>query len=46
MADPGLDSAEINSGGFLPPVHLPIDDIRASQKARDDYLGPFLAGLS
>jgi sugar phosphate isomerase/epimerase len=37
----GLDSAEINSGGFLPPVHLPVDDIRASQDARDEYLGLF-----
>ena len=37
----GLDSAEINSGGFLPAVHLPIDDIRASQDARDEYLGLF-----
>jgi sugar phosphate isomerase/epimerase len=37
----GLDSAEINSGGFLPPVHLPVDDLRASQDARDEYLGLF-----
>ncbi len=37
----GLDSAEINSGGFLPAPHLPIADIRASQDARDDYLGLF-----
>src|SRR5512132_2924750 len=37
----GLDSAEINSGGFLPPVHLPVDDIRASQGAREKYLGLF-----
>src|SRR4029453_18853134 len=39
----GLDSAEINSGGFLPPVHLPVDDIRTSQGARDEYLGVFEA---
>jgi sugar phosphate isomerase/epimerase len=39
----GLESAEINSGGFLPPVHLPIHDIRASQDARDEYLGQFSA---
>ena len=39
----GLDSAEINSGGFLPPVHLPIEEIRASQDARDEYLGHFAA---
>src|SRR2546423_7089757 len=37
----GLDSAEINSGGFLPPVHLPVDDLRASQDARDEYLELF-----
>src|ERR1044072_4418182 len=46
LADLGLTSAEINSGGFLPPLHLPIADIRASQDARDDYLGLFsTAGL-
>jgi sugar phosphate isomerase/epimerase len=39
----GLDSAEINSGGFLPAPHLPIDDIRAGQDARDEYLGQFAA---
>ena len=39
----GLDSAEINSGGFLPAPHLPISDIRQSQHARDDYLGLFAA---
>ena len=37
----GLDSAEINSGGFLPPVHLPVDDLRASKDAREEYLGLF-----
>ena len=41
LAAMGLDSAEINSGGFLPPVHLPVDDIRTSQNARDEYLGVF-----
>ena len=41
LAGLGLDSAEINSGGFLPPVHLPVDDIRTSQDARDEYLGLF-----
>jgi sugar phosphate isomerase/epimerase len=52
IAGLGLDAAEINAGGFLPPVHLPIDDILASQSARDDYLGVFdakgvaLAGLN
>ena len=37
----GLDSAEINSGGFLPAPHLPIQQIVASQDARDEYLGLF-----
>jgi sugar phosphate isomerase/epimerase len=43
----GLDSAEINSGGFLPPVHLPIERLRASQDARQEYLGLFgAAGIT
>jgi sugar phosphate isomerase/epimerase len=37
----GLDSAEINSGGFLPATHLPIEEIRVGQDARDEYLGLF-----
>ena len=41
LRDLGLDSAEINSGGFLPPVHLPIDEIRSSKDAREEYLGLF-----
>jgi sugar phosphate isomerase/epimerase len=49
----GLDAAEINVGGFLPPVHMPdIDNIVESTTARDDYLTEFetagvaLAGLN
>ncbi|MCW2712409.1 MAG: Xylose isomerase domain protein barrel [Marmoricola sp.] len=41
MAGLGLDSAEVNSGGFLPAVHLPIEDLRSSETARSDYLGLF-----
>jgi len=41
LRDLGLDSAEINSGGFLPAPHLPIEQVRASQDARDEYLGLF-----
>jgi sugar phosphate isomerase/epimerase len=41
IAGLGLDGAEINAGGFLPPVHIPIDDILESQAARDDYLAVF-----
>ncbi|WAP50753.1 sugar phosphate isomerase/epimerase [Arthrobacter sp. ATA002] len=52
IASLGLDAAEINAGGFLPPVHLPLEQILTSQAARDDYLGLFaerglhLAGLN
>jgi len=43
----GLDSAEINSGGFLPPVHLPIEKLRESPDAREEYLGQFgAAGIT
>ena len=41
IASLGLTSAEINSGGFLPPIHLPVDDLRSSEGARQDYLGEF-----
>ena len=37
----GLTSVEINSGGFLPPIHLPVDVLRASEDARQQYLGEF-----
>ena len=47
LRDLGLDSAEINSGGFLPAVHLPIDDVRSSRDARDKYLELFsTAGIT
>jgi sugar phosphate isomerase/epimerase len=47
LRDLGLTSAEINSGGFLPAPHLPIAEIRASQDARDEYLGQFdAAGIT
>jgi sugar phosphate isomerase/epimerase len=49
----GLQGLELNSGGFLPPVHVPnIDEILTSDAARDDYLGIYeaagveLAGLN
>ncbi len=41
LAGLGLDSAEINSGGFLPPVHLPVEDLRSSAAARSEYLALF-----
>lgn len=37
----GLNGAEINSGGFLPPRHLPIPEIMSGDSARDDYLALF-----
>ena len=37
----GLDGAEVNSGGFLPAPHLPVELIRGSAGAREDYLGLF-----
>jgi sugar phosphate isomerase/epimerase len=52
IAGLGLQGAEVGSGGFLPPVHIPVDDVLASRSARDDYLGVFaehgvaLAGLN
>jgi sugar phosphate isomerase/epimerase len=40
----GLDGLEVNTGGFLPPVHIPnIDEILTSDSARDDFLGLFAA---
>ena len=41
LSDLGLESAEVNSGGFLPAPHLPIEQIRSSQDARQEYLGLF-----
>ena len=53
IAGLGLTGIEINSGGFLPPVHIPtFDDILTSDAARDDYLALFdgtgvtIAGLN
>lgn len=53
IANLGLTGIEINSGGFLAPVHIPtFDDILLSDTARDEYLGIFegtgvaIAGLN
>ena len=47
LKDMGLDSAEINAGGFVPAPHLPIERLRSSAGARDDYLGRFAdAGIA
>ncbi|MFM6967966.1 MAG: sugar phosphate isomerase/epimerase family protein [Microbacteriaceae bacterium] len=38
----GLDGMELNTGGFLPPVHFPdLDLILESDTARDEFLGTF-----
>ena len=38
----GLTGIELNSGGFLPSLHIPsYDDILVSDTARDDFLGLF-----
>lgn len=49
----GLTGIELNTGGFLPAVHVPsFDDILESDTARDDFLGVFegtgvdIAGLN
>src|SRR5690349_18343554 len=53
IAGLGLAGIELSSGGFLPAVHIPaLDDILASDDARDDFLGTFegtgveIAGLN
>ena len=53
IADLGLNGIEINSGGFLPPVHIPeIDEIIADPAAVKAYLARFdgtgveIAGLN
>lgn len=53
VKDLGLTGIELNTGGFLPPVHVPnIDAILTSDAARDDFLALFdgtgvsIAGLN
>jgi sugar phosphate isomerase/epimerase len=41
LVELGLTSAEINAGGFVPAPHLPIERLRASAAAREEYLGLF-----
>jgi len=43
LAELGLSSAEINSGGFLAAPHLPIEDILSSADARQAYLALYSA---
>ena len=37
----GLDGLEVNSGGFLPPTHLPVERILGSDAAAREYLELF-----
>lgn len=53
IADAGLTGIELNTGGFLPPVHVAdIDGILQSDEARDAFLAQFdgtgvtIAGLN
>jgi len=53
IAENGLTGIELNTGGFLPPVHVPdIDAILDDDQARDDFLARFdgtgvsIAGLN
>lgn len=53
ISDLGLTGIEINTGGFLPPVHVPnLFEILTSDVARDEFLGIFegtgveIAGLN
>src|ERR1700761_7717704 len=39
----GLTSVEINTGGFIPSPHCPVDALLASEQARRDYLAGFSA---
>lgn len=42
IGDLGLTTIELNTGGFLPAVHVPnIDEILTSDAARDDFLAIF-----
>ena len=53
VRDLGLTGIELNSGGFLPSLHIPTyEQILESDSARDEYLGQFtgtgvgIAGLN
>lgn len=37
----GLESAEINAGGFVPSPHIPVDSLLASATARKQYMATF-----
>jgi sugar phosphate isomerase/epimerase len=41
LGELGLDSAEINAGGFVPAPHLPIEELLSGKIAREEYLDQF-----
>src|SRR5690625_587814 len=41
LATAGLTGAEVNTGGFIPAPHAPVDALLASETARTDYLRIF-----
>jgi sugar phosphate isomerase/epimerase len=41
LAADGLTSVEVNTGGFIPSPHCPVDLLLASEKAREEYLDVF-----
>lgn len=41
LAGVGLKGAEINTGGFIPSPHAPVDALLVSEKARREYLKVF-----
>ncbi len=41
LRDLGLDSVEINAGGFIGTPHLPVDELLQSAAAREKYLDTF-----
>ncbi|ALE73700.1 sugar phosphate isomerase [Pseudonocardia sp. EC080610-09] len=41
LAANGLTSVEVNTGGFLPAPHCPVDLLLSSETARRDYLAVF-----
>lgn len=41
LKDLGLNSVELNSGGFLPDVHIPVAGLLASPGLREEYLAQF-----
>ncbi|HEX9354200.1 MAG TPA: hypothetical protein VF933_10355 [Streptosporangiaceae bacterium] len=38
LAGLGLQSIELNAGGFIPAPHVPVDALLASARARREYL--------